>query len=747
MLSKKVGLAACIMCAAVQAQAELTVNQEFRVAATLPSSESVRTFYIEESGLTIRKLILMNGFDEQKTLVTMAQNPTSTNELLDKYDALLSGESPLYSNGEASFRALFENYPDVPTSPEAEALLSILGLSVPANTEEFNRIVSHVLHVSTASLADLVEVNETPVRVTDGEELVGNSASYYYFTQWNNVGNDADVYRCDKSTYDFSEAAYLQEQANICEKIMTDITLNSPDGSLQFANYYDLVAARDNRGLEPHQVVLPSGLQVEINPVNTQELIDMGAGDYLSKLSINLGKKPIVFESFSPTMNLFELTAVAQGQSYDDLISGGIDFQALNDGIFYIHEDGFVEELTYVGTDSYLREMNDDYLLITRINQTGTIFSREICSYTLTTNYDGSNGTAQGNLGGTISCDETIKSYPVNNSVALGYDSDIVAVAIYPTLKEGLEGTPFLGVPAYIENIITGEHISLSQIERDFRGQQGLSTFYGDDTLLRQTFLNTYKASVDIGDLEPGLMDNYPSIPTNFAAFDIMPGTSDDDFVALIEKAENFAMEFNTLAPVLGFSDELQFNSDEYFPVFSEVQEAIAQSLATYSRNVFKFTSPTELMSAEALYTFENTTTGSITGSALLPNNEVPATGITITLTSSSGSVLTTTIDALGNYTFSDLAEDDYQLSYSYDYHVAPCTTASLTAGQNIDLGKVELAGGDFNDDGVINSSDLWIYAFRIFYNRDFDINNDGTVNTQDKAMLNANQGMTQCQI
>ena len=89
----------------------------------------------------------------------------------------------------------------------------------------------------------------------------------------------------------------------------------------------------------------------------------------------------------------------------------------------------------------------------------------------------------------------------------------------------------------------------------------------------------------------------------------------------------------------------------------------------------------------------------------------------------------------------------NYVISAHADGYVMPCVEFDAP------LGVTELAGiralrGDLNNDGLINSTDIWRYYFRYFYSSsDFDVNSDGIVNSDDLAVIRENQGAAQCEL
>lgn len=738
----KLGLTSLILASSISmnTQADLTVDLEYRTPAITNGSDSFRTFYLDENRNIVRKGITTESFSTQSSPITNLKNIEGVDEIIQAF-------STLYSADQESLELLFENYPSAPTSPEAEAVLAEMSFDVPASQEQFNRIVQLFFHSTNSILTEPSEVTELPIRDTTGGEFVGASATSYYFTQSNGVNTDADLYKCDKALYDFIDTPISQENNGNCQIILSGITHQGLQGSLQVTNYHDLVAVYDNGGSEPHQVILPNGTNVSINSVNYEQLVE-DSNVFFYSVNRNLGTTPIVYDAHAGLFDLIELL-----MNYDPEYASNfpIDledqymFFGLNDGFYYIHDDGFVEQLTYDSNDSYIREMNDEYLLLTRINENQQV-SREICSYTITLNYDGANAAGQEDLGGSITCDNIVKTYSANQKVILGYDPEVVAVAIYPTTVtvDGGSSTALPSIAAYVENIITGESISLAGLEREFLQNQGLGQYY-DATTLRQHFLDAYEVSITEGDVTSGLMDNYPMPPNSPESFALDPNISQEDFVALIEASENTLMEYYSAIDLLENSSSLY--TGEITSKFGEGNNPIGAFVLAYSRNAFKFISPTELMSAVGYYTFNNANSGEITGSVTLPNAEVPEAGIKVTLYSELGTEILFT-DAQGSFTFPSLSAGTYQLTFESESHVYDCLSTELLASEIINLSTIELFAGDFNNDGIINAPDWWMFRDRADHPTvDFDMNNDGVVNFLDKEMLLENRFKRQCDL
>jgi hypothetical protein len=134
-----------------------------------------------------------------------------------------------------------------------------------------------------------------------------------------------------------------------------------------------------------------------------------------------------------------------------------------------------------------------------------------------------------------------------------------------------------------------------------------------------------------------------------------------------------------------------------------------------------------------------------ISGVITLPGDFKPAAGINITIVDNEGNITNTQSDANGEFTIINPTSDNYEITFSYPNHVFECANVDLSTGT---FGDFEMLAGDLNNDGKINSADLWRFYFRTFYSStDFDLNNDGAVNNADRDMIRANQGAVQCDL
>lgn len=728
--------------------AGLSATQEFRTTPiTEFGSVTERPFLLTASGVAFRRALLNNNANDFTTIITQTASVTGITGALDVLEAGgLFVDAP-FTREELGL--VFENYPALPTSTDAEAVLTSLELTVPADSAQFDRLASFVLHAATLNgpiFGDLPPADSL-VTETSGEELVGSSAINYYFNVWGNVNSDSDIYRCDIASFDIAQPV-ISQFSGVCDLVIDGFLNAKNENGMEASNYYDMFGAWE-RGPEGRiWVILPDGTEANFTATTIFD-IDPNGSPFFGKLVLNQGVKPLVMTGLGAIFDLFEATG-GLGSDLPTGPSGENPLLTVNEGIYYIHEDGFAEQVVFSSTDSYVRQMNDDYLLVSTFTETdGALeFEREICTYTLTTNYSGGTAGGSGNLGGSIQCDEIVAVKPANHSIALGYDSDVIAGAVYP-------GSNFLdpeytvyAVPAYLENIASGERINLAQAERDLRVRQGLGEWYTDAVLLRQTLEGTYAASVEEhGETVAGLLENYPMPPNNPTLFSMTADISQADYLAIIEKAENIAMEINSSIGQIE-SGDTPFANETFFPLF---EESLAGPYAVaHSRALYRFLSPESFMSGEAYYTFENNSTTELTGSVILPGSFIPESGVTVTMLKADGSLLSTTADATGNFAFADLEAGDYTLSIEYPNHVYECVTASVTdqTGAQLVVPLVELLAGDLTGDGQINFADTWRILWRNYFPEvDYDLNNDGSVNYQDAQIVTANQNNGQCQL
>ena len=105
-----------------------------------------------------------------------------------------------------------------------------------------------------------------------------------------------------------------------------------------------------------------------------------------------------------------------------------------------------------------------------------------------------------------------------------------------------------------------------------------------------------------------------------------------------------------------------------------------------------------------------------------------------------------------GRFEFDGLRDGNFTISLTSENYVQSCQVASVTEGDAIDLGTIELLAGDINVDGNIDIADFTFMAARYRsnqgeadYNDKADLNKDRTINIQDLAILGSHFGSVQC--
>lgn len=130
-----------------------------------------------------------------------------------------------------------------------------------------------------------------------------------------------------------------------------------------------------------------------------------------------------------------------------------------------------------------------------------------------------------------------------------------------------------------------------------------------------------------------------------------------------------------------------------------------------------------------------------ISGVASLPYG-TDWSGIQVTLTIG-GTSVTTTTDATGYYSFSDILDGTISITFDTPRLVAQCLATTVTGGASATMPTSSLVTGDINDDNVIDIADFTLMAGHFGshtgqsrYLAIADLNADGKVNIQDLSIL-----------
>ena len=126
-----------------------------------------------------------------------------------------------------------------------------------------------------------------------------------------------------------------------------------------------------------------------------------------------------------------------------------------------------------------------------------------------------------------------------------------------------------------------------------------------------------------------------------------------------------------------------------------------------------------------------------VTGIAYLEGRE-DHSGILVTLEGST--VMTTTTDVLGTYSFGGLAAGTYTITLSHEGFLSVETGVWLSECSTVELCSFVLLAGDLNSDGIIDILDLALCAANFgLAGPDGDVNADGVVNIYDLVLIGKN--------
>jgi hypothetical protein len=146
--------------------------------------------------------------------------------------------------------------------------------------------------------------------------------------------------------------------------------------------------------------------------------------------------------------------------------------------------------------------------------------------------------------------------------------------------------------------------------------------------------------------------------------------------------------------------------------------------------------------------TLSLTSASTITGQFTSSDNNLTSNGIrSATLIDSDGRRLSINVNEDLSFSKSAGNGGAYDLTAKAPGYVFPCASVNAVSGAT-DIGTQTFLRGDVTNDGVIDTTDIWRYYFRYFYsNTNFDVNSDGSVNSDDLAVIRKNQGAAQCEL
>lgn len=373
--------------------------------------------------------------------------------------------------------------------------------------------------------------------------------------------------------------------------------------------------------------------------------------------------------------------------------------------IFRLNGDGTISQLSISGVqfdEETDIQLNDTFMLVNNAYY-GSIES-SYCEYTITDTTISCNApplplpfevTTLENQGGI----EEFMGY--SPYISLGYGSEIITAFIgyqnftaMPIMHDLLTGTRFSLTQPILENLteILGadyiEQVRASLLEF-LSGSDTVIKYQGMSEELEQEVINDLVAKIAVSAYE-----NYIATGVlNFTSNNTAPASLGDLFLTT--------------------ATESQFIAKDY----------IKTPLAKYSivRDI------------------------EVSGSVTLPGNFTPEAGINVTLVDNEGNITNTQSDANGVFAITNPTSDNYEITFSYPNHVFECASVDISTGT---LGSFEMLAGDFNNDGIINAPDWWMFRDRADHPTvDFDINNDGIVNFLDKEMLLENRFKRQCDL
>lgn len=733
-------LAAAIVAGTGFANAEFSVTQEYNFINLMDNeAELSRPLSISASGEALLSPVFLDDPSMATNITIQLPVLNGFNETLDYLETVINGDDydmsslPVDTSAEDA-RMLFEHYPEPPTSQIPLDIMTDMGIEDSTDPEQYLSYVTVVIHEVLMAGYDITATHLA-------EELVGSSESYYYFTGTLPLAQDSDIYRCVQDEYDTSLSVVAQ-LGSACTMMAQGLTYSGVENSVAAVNYYDFAAFEYNSLQEPTRVYKNGAFITSIE--HAIDFSELQSSDQLDgmfyRAIVPTGKRPLVAAvhgGLQDTMGAFP-------EIIGDLLNDPEYLAALtqfNAEVYYIHDDGFAEKIIYPEMNAIIREFNDKYLVSQRFYEDAqgmTAVAIDICEYQLNLRYDPAlavPGESQGYLGGTLTCGEPAVTLPGYHQVIIGYDTEVFAGSI-ASHGEALASDNDYGMPVYVQHIETGERLDLADAYRELRIRQGLEDMYNDqrqsEILTKTLEENGYpEENLDKdGNVEPGLyiglMDNYPLPPDTPEDFGLWADISAADFQSLIKHLKNYLV----LTDALGGDSEDLGSLDFFYR----------------SRLGFKFTAPDVLLSGQGMFTVSNPEPFGISGTVAV-EYEDSVEGISIRALSGAGQQYATEAQLDGTYAMQGLEAGTYTVTVAKDYFVHECQSATLTEDNRGAVVNMTLLAGDLNNDGRIGARDYGMFRMQSRYpNVDFDLNNDGVVDTADKQVVRSNLGAVQCQ-
>ena len=246
--------------------------------------------------------------------------------------------------------SIFGDYPNLPTDEAALTTLSgYMGIENPTQAD----------FISWTSKAMSIAVFVPMLNRKEGIRFVGQSDTQTFLAEDDATNTDLfDIYRCETSTLSLEENPSLQTES--CNELLSDI-IKGPGTVTETlrVNKYGSIAipshSSDNNVPNRYYAVV-NGITYTIDSAINNE----------NNMSVIPGSNPIIVSGISFSSN-YEM----------------IDTQE----VFYLHNDGFAEQLSLIGFDNtYSINMNDTYMVITTVPAEG-MTSISACQYIINSAY------------------------------------------------------------------------------------------------------------------------------------------------------------------------------------------------------------------------------------------------------------------------------------------------------------------------------------------------------------------------